>query len=89
MIKFAFIMKKVKKEPLNIVEEPQTTYLTTRALVRALSKATRNLTKEALDLRGSVVIKDGDWIVRKFSNGNIEKLEKIKKVKLSKNIDLR
>ena len=81
-------MKKNNKNQLNAVEEPQTAYLTTRALERALSKATKNLTDVAMSLKGFVVIKEGEWIVKKFQDGKIEKIEKIQKVKLSKNIDL-
>ena len=81
-------MKKGAKHKTKTAEEPQTAYLTTRALERALSKATRNLTEEAMELMGYIVITEDGWVVKKFKDGSVEKIEKIKKVKLSKNIDL-
>ena len=81
-------MKKQKKEVSQEVHEPETAYLTTRALERALSKATRNLTDEAMALMGYVVTVEDNWVVKKYKDGKVERLEKIEKVKLSPNIEL-
>lgn len=62
-------------------KKKQTVYLTTRILERALKKYTKNLTQKAMDIQGYVVIAEGDWIVKKFKDGKIEKIKKYKNFK--------
>ncbi len=81
-------MTKHKKEKVKTVEEPATAYLTTQALERALSKATRNLTKEAMELMGYEVTVEDNWVVRKYKDGRVEKIEEIEKITLDKNFEL-
>jgi len=81
-------MKKGKNDLVKVAQEPETTYLTTRAIERALSKATRHLTEEAMELMGYVVTVEDNWVVKKYKDGTVERIEEIKKVKLDKNIDL-
>ena len=81
-------MKKDKNTTTGKVEEPETTYLTTRAIERALSKATRHLTEEAMDLMGYVITVEDNWVVKKYKDGKVERIEEIERVKLNKNIEL-
>ena len=81
-------MTKQKTEKDKKVEEPATAYLTTQTLERALSKATRNLTKEAMELMGYEVTVEDNWVVRKYKDGRVEKIEEIEKITLDKNFEL-
>ena len=67
-----------------MVKETETAYLTTRALERALSKATRNLTEKAMDIQGYVVTMENNWVVKKYKSGRVERMKRIRSVKLSK-----
>lgn len=77
----------MKKRKLNKEQqefnEPQTAYLTTQALERALSKATKNLTAQEMELMGCVVTVEDNWVVRKYPNGDVEKIEKLEKTKIN------
>ena len=81
-------MKKEKSEDTGTVQEPITAYLTTRTLERALSKATRHLTEEEMELMGYVVTMEDNWVVKKYKDGKVERITEIEKVTLDKNIEL-
>ena len=61
-----------------------TVYLTTRALQRAVTKGTKNLESEAMDLMGYVVKQKNDWVVKVYADGRVEKISEIKKAKRPK-----
>ena len=73
-------MVKKKIEIEQKVNEPETAYLTTRILERALRKATRNLTNEAMEIMGYIVTVTDGWVVRINNDGTQERISKIKKV---------
>jgi len=54
---------------------PQKTYLTTRRLTTAARTAGRKAAAQAMITMGFVVIADNGWVIRKYSDGRIEKLE--------------
>ena len=80
--------KKQKLKASGKVEEPKTAYLTTRTIERALSKATRNLTADAMELMGYVITVEDNWVVKKYKDGTIERIEEIEKITLDKDIEL-
>ena len=63
-------------------------YLTKRVLVRAINKATQNLSSSAMQQRGSIVTVEKGWIVKKHSSGKTDKVEKLPTVKRSRRIAL-
>jgi hypothetical protein len=81
-------MAKKKKGNLHTVKEPETVYLTTRILERALRKATRNLTEDAMKRMGYIVTVVDGWVVKKYPDGKSERLSKLPKVKTPKKIAL-
>ena len=78
------VARKAKSISNIVVKEPETAYLTTRALERALSKATRNLTEKAMDIQGYVVTMENNWVVKKYKSGRVVRMKRIRSVKLSK-----
>ena len=82
--RIAKVARKAKSISKIVVKEPETAYLTTRALERALSKATRNLTEKAMDIQGYVVTIHNKWVVKKYKDGRVERMKRIRSVKLSK-----
>ncbi len=78
-------LAKKKKKTVLIAAEPETAYLTKRALIRAINKGIKNLVAEAIEAVGyHVTIKDG-WVVKVDAEGNVlEKISKLKPVKRGK-----
>jgi hypothetical protein len=52
-------------------------YLTKRLLARAARAGIRKAAKKAMDIMGYTVVVDGDWVVKKFADGTIEKLKQL------------
>ena len=52
--------------------------LTEAVLTRVAGKAIREAAKQAMDTMGYVVIAQDGYIVKKFANGAIEKIKKLK-----------
>jgi len=77
-----------KKSNASAVSEPEVEYLTKRNLERALSKATRHITQDAMERMGYVVTVSRGWVVKLYSNGRRERVSKIPTVKTSKKIVL-
>jgi len=55
----------------------QKAYLTKRTLVRATRKASADLTSEAMRIKGYVIAAQGNWIVKIYNSGKLEKLSQI------------
>lgn len=54
-------------------------YLTKRLLVSAAKRGIREAADETMRIMGHIVIAKDGWIVKKYANGEIEKIEKIEK----------
>ncbi len=54
-------------------------YLTKRHVKSASRKGFEEASKRAMETAGSVVAVEGDWVVRKHSDGLVEKIEKLNK----------
>ena len=52
-------------------------YLTKRILVSAAKRGIREAADETMRIMGYVVIAKGGWVVKKYANGDIEKIVKI------------
>lgn len=52
-------------------------YISTRLVERKSSKAFKEGAKKAMEINGYVVIAQDGWVVKKYENGNIEKIKKI------------
>jgi len=59
---------------MNIQEE----YLTKRAVVRATKKGMKKASQETMDIMGYNVIALDGWVVKKYKDGSIERIEEIK-----------
>ena len=76
-------MAKTKKKSIGRKDQ-DTAYLTKRDLVRAIDKATRHTSARALQLKGSILTVEGDWVVKVHQNGKKEKVSKIDKADSTK-----
>jgi hypothetical protein len=54
-------------------------YLTKEVLNRAVRKGVRQASKDAMTTAGSVVSTEGDWLVRSYQDGRVERLRKLDK----------
>lgn len=61
-------------------------YLTKRILIQAAKKAFSEAAKQTMKVMGYNVIIQGDWVVKKFQDGTIEKISKLEKIKINKNL---
>ena len=52
-------------------------YLTKRILVSSARRAGLKASKEAMQIMGYIVVAQDGWIIKKFADGRIEKLEAI------------
>ncbi|HEY4110405.1 hypothetical protein [Puia sp.] len=52
-------------------------YLTKRILVSAARSGIRKAAKETMEIMGFVVIVKDGWVVKKYRDGKIEKLERL------------
>lgn len=68
--------------------KPKTNYLTKRILIKAAKKAFSNAAKQTMKVIGYNVIVQGDWVVKKHQDGTIEKISKLEKVKLNRNLQI-
>jgi hypothetical protein len=59
-------------------------YLTKRILVSAARAGGREAAKNAMDIMGYVVVVKNGWIVRKYPDGTIEKLERLESTENTK-----
>tara|TARA_R110000824_G_scaffold336_1_gene1627 strand:+ start:35963 stop:36202 length:240 start_codon:yes stop_codon:yes gene_type:complete len=65
-------------------KKESTPYLTKRHIKSASRKGFEEASKQAMETAGSVVVVEGRMIVRKYSDGRIEKLAPIKKAPKAK-----
>ena len=56
-----------------------TPYLTKRHVKSASRKGFEEASRRTMETAGSVVVVEGDWVVRKHSDGSVEKIEKLNK----------
>ena len=81
--------KKAKKKSIKKAGPAKgVVYLSARALQRAVTKGTKNLEDEAMSLMGYVVKQQGNWVVKLYANGKVEKIKAIKKTKRPKHLVL-
>lgn len=66
----------------------KSTYLTKRALERAVSKGTRNTSKNALMQRGHILTAKEGWLVKVNRDGTEEKISKLPVTKTNGSIIL-
>jgi hypothetical protein len=52
-------------------------YVTKRIVVRNSTRAIRIASEKAMDIAGSTVIVLDGWVVRKYEDGRIKKIEKL------------
>jgi hypothetical protein len=52
-------------------------YLTKRIVISASKRAFKTASAETMKVMGHTIIAKDGWIVKKYSNGDIEKLQKI------------
>lgn len=52
-------------------------YLTKRMVVAAAKAAGKRAEKKAMEIMGYVVVTQGEWVVKKFKDGRVEKLSKL------------
>lgn len=55
-------------------------YLTTRMLVRAANSAVRDAAEETLKIMGYNVVVMNGWVVKKYADGKVERIEKLQPV---------
>lgn len=70
-------MAKSPKKKSTKTPQKRRAYLTKRDLVRATRKATRNVSSEAMDLKGYIVTTENGWVVKTNSDGSKERLSRI------------
>jgi hypothetical protein len=58
--------------------DTQGEYLTKRVIIRATKKGMKTASQGTMNAMGYNMIAMDGWIVKKFKNGNIERIEKIK-----------
>ncbi|MCP5347100.1 MAG: hypothetical protein R3F41_08110 [Gammaproteobacteria bacterium] len=58
-------------------------YLGKRELKRAASKGIREASKQAMEVAGSVLTVEDGWLVRRYEDGRVEKIEKLPAAKMS------
>ena len=62
-------------------------YLRTRDLVRRSTKAIKEAAKETMDLMGYVVMAEDGWIIKKYKDGRIERIEEIVRYNIPLELD--
>jgi hypothetical protein len=60
-----------------MAKKDKTAYLTKRILVSVARKAFTKAAKESMEVMGYIVIAQDGWVVKKYADGRIEKLEPI------------
>ena len=66
-----------KKVIANKIPKEEKAYLTKRLLVSAAKRGVRQAAEETMQLMGYNVIAKGGWVVKKYADGRIEKIEPI------------
>lgn len=79
-------IKKTAKAKVASKPKSKTNYLTTRILEKAAKKAFAKAAEQTMKVMGYNVIVQGDWVVKKFQDGTIEKISKLEKKKINKNL---
>lgn len=59
------------------MESSKKEYVTKRLLKRGSKRAFKSASKEAMEANGYVVVVIDGWVVKEFSDGRVEKLEKL------------
>lgn len=67
--------------PTKIKKKKKLPYLTTRRLVSAARKGIRKAAKETMELCGYNLIIEKGWLVKKYPDGQIERVSQIPKSK--------
>jgi hypothetical protein len=63
-------------------------YLTKRVLTRAIDKATKRISNEAMLLKGYVVQVEDGWVIKIYSDGKKEKISRLNRTNTSKKVVL-
>lgn len=61
-------------------KQEETAYLTKVVMKRAVNKGIKKASQEAMETAGSLVEVDGDWMVRRYKDGRVEKLHRLQKI---------
>ena len=59
------------------MESSKKEYVTKRLLKRGSKRAFKSASKEAMKANGYIVVIEDGWVVKEFSDGRIERLEKL------------
>ena len=59
------------------MESSKKEYITKRLLKRRSKSAFKSASKEAMEANGYVVVVADGWVVKEFSDGRVERLEKL------------
>jgi hypothetical protein len=71
--------KKAKKRKAGkkVGPEKGLVYFSKRALIRAVTKGTKNEEAEAMELLGYTVKEEDGWVIKQYENGEKEQISKI------------
>lgn len=64
------------------------TYLTKRIVARAARKAINDAAEKAMTVMGFTIVAQGEWIIKKYADGKVEKVTKITHVNRRRKIVL-
>jgi hypothetical protein len=73
---------------IKIHSKQKTNYLTKRILIQAANKGFSNAAKQTMKVLGYNVIVQGDWVVKKYQDGKIEKISELEKSKTKTKFNL-
>jgi hypothetical protein len=68
--------------------EKKKAYLTKRVLTRAIGKATKNVSTEAMNLKGYVIQVENGWVIKIGKDGKREKISRLNRAANNKKIVL-
>jgi hypothetical protein len=80
-------MPRVKKSAVKKSSARKTSYLTKRRLLRAAQSGIQQAAIETMNVMGYTVVVNRGWVVKKFADGTIEKLERVAKKKIAIRVD--
>ena len=72
-----------KRTPAAKKAEEKEPYLTKRILISAARQGFKKAAEEAMELMGYIVIAKDGWVVKKYTDGTIEKIAPIEQVNIN------
>jgi len=66
-----------KKDAPKVKAEEPKPYLTKRLLVSAAKRGIRKAAAETMQIMGYVIIAQNGWVIKKYADGRIEKIEQL------------